>query len=682
MIVGVVEQFFVNRLLALDVLAGTVTIEVVHNENLLKGAAAMLAVDRLYVCLMVILALVLTAGMVPGETFDQEKKIDELVEGLGQRDWRNAVDALAEIGEPAVEPLIRTLKDKSIKTWVTQARAANVLAKIGTQEAIQAIVESLRDTEMNQYVRGFAAIALGETKSVEMVEALIQALTDENQFVRWKCAQALGILGHRKCVGSLVLALKDEDHYVRAAAVRALGQTKSKEAVDDLIGTFGDKHWLVRFNARNVLVEIGTPATEHLVEALDSRDPDVRWQAACVLGRIKSERALARLVKVLGDSDRRVRDEAAVALVRIGSEKAVGLLVAASQHEVGYVKEGAAWVLAEMKSGAFAGEIENRDNRSANAPPAQISYGQKSYPCYPETLDSMPDIPSPYTTTNGVDTVTAYTKNGKYALIPVTVENGEPLNYKEKQWGKGQQLEVDAADFPALARTGLHSEVELNRTKIITGRSVVEITELGRPGRSSGAGFMASNEDIISVLKGDNRLMAELELTHPQMARPLFHVWNMILTDYKLGRLARFWDHIEYISYNGTKVFLKGEGSRGWQESLFDDEILGMFQFEVWRELSRREKALLDEEYPHLTEDQMAELVKKLTHIHTGEMVPYYIMRYGFYEGHTDYRADPIAIAFIFGIRSLEQIEAAFEGKLYEALIRHHVRKSAVTGER
>ena len=38
--------------------------------------------------------------------------------------------------------------------------------------------------------------------------------------------------------------------------------------------------------------------------------------------------------------------------------------------------------------------------------------------------------------------------------------------------------------------------------------------------------------------------------------------------------------------------------------------------------------------------------------------VPFYIMRYGFYEGHTSYRADPIAIACIFGLRSLQQIES------------------------
>jgi hypothetical protein len=292
-------------------------------------------------------------------------------------------------------------------------------------------------------------------------------------------------------------------------------------------------------------------------------------------------------------------------------------------------------------------------------------------PCYPETLDSRPVIPSPYTTEDGAVIVTAFTKDQKYTLIPVTVENGEPLNYKQEQWGKGRQLNIDVVDFPTLAGTGLHSEAELNQTKTITGRSIVEITELGRPGRSSGAGFMSYDEDIISVLKGDNRLVRKLGLSHPQMAGPLFHVWNMMLTDVELKRFGRFWEHFEYILYNGKKVHLKAEGSKGWQESLFEDEVLGKFQFEVWRELEPGDKAFLCEKYSHLSEEQMKELIKKLSYIHTGEMVPYYIMRYGFYEGHTDYRADPIAIAWIFGLKDLKEIDAALEGRLYEALTRH-----------
>jgi hypothetical protein len=37
--------------------------------------------------------------------------------------------------------------------------------------------------------------------------------------------------------------------------------------------------------------------------------------------------------------------------------------------------------------------------------------------------------------------------------------------------------------------------------------------------------------------------------------------------------------------------------------------------------------------------------------------------------------ADAIAIAWIFGLKSLEQIDAAFEGKLYEAPTQHFTRE-------
>ena len=218
----------------------------------------------------------------------------------------------------------------------------------------------------------------------------------------------------------------------------------------------------------------------------------------------------------------------------------------------------------------------------------------------------------------------------------------------------------------------------MSRTKTIARRSIVEITELGRPGRSSGAGFMSDDEDIISVLKGDNRLVEQLGLKHPQTARPLFHIWNMILRDVELRRLGRFWDHFEYVLYNGQKVFIKAEGTKGWQESLFDDEILGKFQVEIWREPDQDEKAFLREKYPDLTKDQMTAMLKKLSSIHSGEMVSYYIMRYGFYEGHTDYRVDPLTIAWIFGLRSIEQIEAAFPGRLDKVLTQHFTRGAII----
>ena len=205
---------------------------------------------------------------------------------------------------------------------------------------------------------------------------------------------------------------------------------------------------------------------------------------------------------------------------------------------------------------------------------------------------------------------------------------------------------------------------------MIRGMPVDVITYVGRPGRFSGVGFMADDEDIVSVLKGDNDLVRKLGLTHPQMAGPLYHVWNMILQDIECGRWGRF-SGIQCFFYDGNKVRLRADSMKGWQISVFQDEIQGRFDIDVQRTLTDAERLFLQEKYAHLSAIQMAELKAKLTRIHFSEMVPYYIMRYGFYEGHTDYRADPIAIACIFGLKSVEEIENTFRGRLYKTLTNH-----------
>lgn len=302
---------------------------------------------------------------------------------------------------------------------------------------------------------------------------------------------------------------------------------------------------------------------------------------------------------------------------------------------------------------------------------------RKSLKFYPHTYDQCPELPSPYTMEDGTEIVSAHTKDNKFTLMPVTVEKDESLGYREREWDKIRVLEVDAEDFPALARTGLHSEIELDYTRWITGRSIAEITDSGRPGGLSGEGFMSQEEDIISVLKGDNRLVKKLGLIHPQLAKPLFHVWNIIRwVSYKSRSVGRTVDSIDYFLYNKRKVRLIRGGGRGWQDSIFNDEIKGMYHIEFSIELDEDEKAFLQEKYSNLSNEQMTDFQKILCHIHTGEMVPFYIMRYGFYEGHTGYRADPIAISLIFGLRSLEEIEKAFEGNLYKALTEHFTREN------
>ena len=295
---------------------------------------------------------------------------------------------------------------------------------------------------------------------------------------------------------------------------------------------------------------------------------------------------------------------------------------------------------------------------------------------YPYLFDSMPEVPSPFLLNDSVETILVLTKNGQYGIVPVTVENGEPLLYSYKVgtlMGKDQQLQVGGGDFPALAKTGLHSEEQLDNKVLITGIPVDVINCTGRPNAYSSAGFMADDEDIISVLKGDNRLVGKMGMTHPQMAKPLFHVWNLVLKETELGNWARFYDNIKCIIYNNNMLNFKASGSKGWQISIFFDEVQGRYNIHIDRELTAEEDNYIDSKYSYLNGEDKAMLKKKLTNLDFSEMLPYYIMRYGFYEGHTAYRCDPIAITLIFGLRSLEEIDVAFEGKLFDILTGHFI---------
>jgi hypothetical protein len=310
----------------------------------------------------------------------------------------------------------------------------------------------------------------------------------------------------------------------------------------------------------------------------------------------------------------------------------------------------------------------NRDRYHTKLP--KISVGELKFApaCYPE----KPEIPSPAQSKNGRGVVLVKTKNKQYTWLDVTVENGEPFNYKENLYGKGNQLLANVLDFPHFAKTGVHSKNELRNTKMITGRSVSQITIDGRPWGSSGVGFLAEDETILSVIYADNETVKKLKLTHPDIARPLFHFWNLTrdFEKHSLDTISNQKIELESFFYNGHEIQFNIEGSRGWQESVFDDEILGSGHIEIWRELTRHEREFLKNNYSELTSSQLRDLQKMLGHFRTGEMVFFYITRYGFYEGHTEYRVDPVSAALIFGLISIEDAHQAC-GNLYRYFNSH-----------
>jgi len=294
-------------------------------------------------------------------------------------------------------------------------------------------------------------------------------------------------------------------------------------------------------------------------------------------------------------------------------------------------------------------------------------------PVFPFTLIENPLQPSPAVSWDGREFVLVRMEDNRYAWFDATAENGDSLNYKKRKQGKGNQVLVDKTDFPSFATTGIHSEEEIRKTRSITGRSVSRITVDGRPGGSSDTGFMAGDETILSVIMNDNRMIQKLGLKHPDLARPLLHLWNISNARDKYNKYAPAEERIylQSLLFESKEIGFKISGGRGWQESIFNDEILGSYHLEVRRDLDPGEEEFLKEQYGSLPANEFKELKRKISTLHTGEMVPYYINRYGFYEGHADYRAEPLAIAFIFGIRSLEEIHHASGGDLYGYLTRH-----------
>ncbi len=290
-----------------------------------------------------------------------------------------------------------------------------------------------------------------------------------------------------------------------------------------------------------------------------------------------------------------------------------------------------------------------------------------NFKLYPDVNIRKPDLPSPFVSEEGEEYIIAFTQFGKFAIIPVTLNNDRDF---------APQLYVDSQDFPLLARYGLHDEKLLSSLNKITGRDLNTINILGRPNGLSQDGFMAEDEDIRSILIRDNSLVSAMDLTHPKLAKPLFHLLNIMGNDLELNRWnveKHRWDHISFFYYYEHMIFVEAENSKGGQLSIFNDGIRGTFHIKLRRRAEPQELALLAQSYHDLSTEDYELLKENLFTITMREMEAQYIMRYGFYEGHIYWRTDPIAIALIFGLKSLTEIEEVFKGELDKKLTGHAV---------
>ena len=175
------------------------------------------------------------------EELKSNQDIEGLIDSLGyepdSRIQLNALHALINIGEPAVEPLIKALKDANSEI---RQRAANALGFLGDIRAVEPLIEVLNDTTI---IQSNAAGALGKIGDARAVEPLIEILTDEDKTVRLDAAGALGKIGE-PAVEPLIEVLRSESSKVReivADTLIKIGDAIAVEPLIEILNKYGDK---------------------------------------------------------------------------------------------------------------------------------------------------------------------------------------------------------------------------------------------------------------------------------------------------------------------------------------------------------------------------------------------------------------------------------------------------------
>jgi cyclophilin family peptidyl-prolyl cis-trans isomerase/HEAT repeat protein len=238
---------------------------------------------------------------------------------------RRAILALGRIGYPSgLAPLIDVLtsdKNPENRDPEMRALAAFSLGQIQNQHAVSALLERLDPAiEPSTPVRARAAEALGKIASNK------------------EAAAALGTYG----VGGIAVAIarllpppnspvSDNARLLGSTAITALLRLKQASSVEAITLQLRSNDPDLRWQAANALARIreGIPAAvPSLLPLLEDKDPLVRANAARALGVAKSPQAIEQLIKLLGDKDERVVAAAINALGAIGDARAVEPLVA------------------------------------------------------------------------------------------------------------------------------------------------------------------------------------------------------------------------------------------------------------------------------------------------------------------------------------------------------------------
>ena len=318
--------------------------------------------------------------------------------GSQAAEYEALATALGRQGSAAVTPLVRFLQseDKEARRW-----AAETLGLMKDPQAVAALAERLDDNRSE--VRKSAAHALAEIGDSSALGPLRKALANRDPETRRAAAEALVTVGGESAAEALAAAIEDENEAVQLAAVEALrkigglragqGLRRAQESARKKVVSEAAAAALksIKFSPASsaeraalavllgdfaAALREGQAATEAFIEALGSRDPHRRQQAAEALAAVRQERAIQPLLKALKDYDPKVQDAAVQALVAIGLPALEGLRASLESPDAAV----------ERLAARALGQIG--DARSAGALADTIARNRGTTSSYPEPLEA------------------------------------------------------------------------------------------------------------------------------------------------------------------------------------------------------------------------------------------------------------------------------------------------------
>lgn len=273
-------------------------------------------------------------------------------------DWqvrREAIYVLAELDQDRAYPLlIEILKDSKSDIFLRQA-AAKALGKIGEPRGVRPLIMATQSNDSALARVAYESImAMGSRalnplvdivadKTTQLMKPVLQML---EELIERDCTSILlkAVMTERdarstvildlllwqkeKTITALLALLKDEDEQLRSSAASVLGKICDAEVVKDIIATLEDKSENVRQFAANALGDLrDLRALEPLLVALRDKSERVCCSAASALGKLKDERAIKPLIIASEKIGTELRFIAADALGDIAHPLAVDHLI-------------------------------------------------------------------------------------------------------------------------------------------------------------------------------------------------------------------------------------------------------------------------------------------------------------------------------------------------------------------